>query len=277
MDKLLLKELLHNVIINNCAVPDDIDPFCLSVEMMEHLGDTDSELRDELILTILMEWIMKGYLSNAETLQILLTAIDEHHILCGLGNTDDTVFLRTFSAEVVAAAINRHRTQKYLSEAELDQAFRAVLQFYNNDIDIRGYVEGKGWAHGAAHGADALDEFAGCDEIGHDGLMEILAAIHRKVNVNYYCYIHFEEERIATAVKAVFARKLLTEDEIINWMKQFTVLEKSDNYLKNMTLEINVCTFLKSLYFRLIDNTEYACISEEIKSVLKKVNRFSRY
>lgn len=29
---------------------------------------------------------------------------------------------------------------------------------------------GKGWAHGAAHGADALDEFARCEEVGYDGL-----------------------------------------------------------------------------------------------------------
>jgi hypothetical protein len=77
------------------------------------------------------------------------------------------------------------------------------LKFYNEDRDVRGFVEGKRWAHGAAHGADALGEPAQCEIIGYEGLKEILDSIYKKININYYGYINNEDERLISAVKEV--------------------------------------------------------------------------
>ncbi len=277
MEKQKLKDLLEEIQNHSCQVPDGMDPFLLSEEMMNYIGDTDDVLRDELILSILMKWINSGILTTDETEKILRIALDSDHLLHGLGYINDTVFCRTFSVEVIASAINRHRKQSYLSEEMIKNAFHTVLQFYNEDIDVRGYVEDKGWAHGAAHGADALDEFARCDKIGYDGLIEILEAIHKKVSMNHYGYIHYEEERMITAVKAVLERKLIPVGEIIDWINRFDSLEKSDNYVKNMVQEVNIGDFLKSFYFRLIETEEYMLITDEIKNIVKKINRFSKY
>lgn len=276
MEKQELKELLKNIKENDYKVPQCINPYQLSLVMMDNIGDIDSELRDDLILSNLFTWINEEILLSKEVYELLKIALDEQHILKGLGNINDSVFSRTFSTEIIAAIIYRHRREKFIDESDVQKAFNTVLKFYNEDKDVRGYVEGKGWAHGAAHGADALDEFARCEEIGYEGLKLILDAIYKKVNINHYGYIHFEDERIITAVKAILERKIVPIKEIEDWIRSFNKIEKTGMYPEDLVIEFNVNTFLKSLYFRLIDMPEYEKITNAIKEVLKEINRFSQ-
>lgn len=277
MDRQELRKLLQDIVDKDCTAIPGIDSYLLAVTMMDYIGDTDSELRDDLILTILMKWIIQGVLTEEESVKMMRLAADDEHLLKGLGNQDDTVFCRTFSAEVIAAALYRHRQNKYLPVDEILRTYSVFMEFYRKDNDVRGYVEGKGWAHGAAHGADVLDEFARCEEIGYDKLLEILDTILFKVNIHHYAYRHYEDERMITAVKGVLERKLIPEAVILEWINRFTALEKAELYPENMTREINVTSFLKSLYFRLADVSEYSRLADEIKNVIKQISRFSKY
>jgi hypothetical protein len=245
--------------------------------MMDNIGDCDSELRDDLILSILSNWIIDGVLPANEVHELLVKALDEKHLLNGLGETNDTVFGRTFSAEIIAVIIYRHRQEKFLSEIDIHNAFNTVIKFYNEDRDVRGYIESKGWAHGAAHGADALDEFARCEEIGYEGLKKILDSVYKKVNVSHYGYIHFEDERMATAVKAVLEREVIPPEEVEDWIRGFKKIEKKGIYPEDLVVEFNVNTFLKSLYFRLVDKAGYEQAANAVKGVLKEISRFSKY
>lgn len=274
MDKNVLKKLLTEIKNNDNKVPLHQDPYELSMEMMSYIGDIDSELRDSLILSILETWIIEGVLTTKEVQGLLMIAMDDNHLTGGLGAYDDTVFCRTFSAEVIACSIYRHRNEKFLSCEELHKVFHQLLKFYNEDRDVRGYVEGKGWAHGAAHGADALDEFARCDEFGYDELKSILASIHRKININHYGYIHFEEERMITTVLAILERNIISIKEIQEWIDNFGRIDKSGKYPEDLVIEFNVNTFLKSLYFRLMQKKEYEAILDEIREVLLNISRF---
>lgn len=277
MEKLVLKELLKGIKDNNYAVPYGISPYELSLAMMDNIGDTDSELRDDLILSNLFKWINDAILSTNEVYKLLRIALDENHLLNGLGKNDDTVFCRTFSVEIIAAIIYRHRREKFIPQSDIPNAFNKVLKFYNEDKDVRGYVKDKGWAHGAAHGADALDEFARCEEIGYEGLKRILDSIYKKVNVNHYGYIHFEDERIITVVKAILERKIIPASEIESWIRSFNNIEKTGIYPEDLIIEFNVNTFLKSLYFRLIDNTEYGQAANIVKDVINNISKFNEY
>jgi len=256
LEKQELKELLKSIKENDYKVPEGVNPYELSLKMMDNIGDIDSELRDDLILSNLFTWI------------------DENHILKGLGNIDDSVFGRTFSSEIVAACIYRHRSDKFLSKSDMEKAFDTLLKFYNEDKDVRGYIEVKGWAHGAAHGADALDEFAKCEEIGYERLKNILDAFYKKLNINYYGYIHFEDERMITAVKSILEREIIPIEEIEEWIKSFNKIEKVGKYPEDLVIAFNVNMFLKSLYFRLIDIPKYEKIANTAREVLNEISRF---
>jgi len=277
MEKASLKEMLIGIKDNEFRVPQDVEPYQLSLVMMDYIGDIDGELRDDLILSILFNWVNSGVLSENEACALLNIAVDEQHLFKGLGGADDSVFARTFSVEVIAAIIYRHRRKSFIPESELKKAFRAVLRFYNEDRDVRGYVEGKGWAHGAAHGADALDEFARCEEMGYEELKLILKAIYKKVNINHYGYFHFEDERMITAVKAILERNIIPLEEVGEWIRSFGNIERTGKYPEDLVIDFNVNTFLKSLYFRLIDKPEYRQLSSTASEVLKQISRFSKY
>ncbi len=269
--------MLKSIKENDYKVPEGVNPYELSLKMMDNIGDIDSELRDDLILSNLFTWIYKNQLSGKQVNELLWIALDENHILKGLGNIDDSVFCRTFSSEIVAACIYRHRMDKFLSKSDIEKAFDTLLKFYNEDKDVRGYVEVKGWAHGAAHGADALDEFAKCEEIGYERLKNILDAFYKKLNINYYGYIHFEDERIITAVKSILEREIIPTDEIEEWIKSFNKIEKVGKYPEDLVIDFNVNIFLKSLYFRLIDIPKYENIANTAREVLNEISRFKKY
>lgn len=277
MEKQALKELLKSIKNNDYEVPNGVNPYKLSLVMMDNIGDIDSELRDDLILSILDRWINEGILSINEVYELLSIALDGEHISKGLGSINDSVFCRTFSVEIVAGIICRHRRENFISESDIEKAFNSVLKFYNDDKDVRGYVEDKGWAHGGAHGADALDEFARCEEIGYGGLKKILNSIYKKVNVNHYTYIHFEDERMITVVKAIIERKIIPTKEVEEWIRNFSKIEKTGIYQEDLVIEFNVTTFLKSLYFRLVEKLEYEQITNIIIEVVKQISRFSKY
>lgn len=277
MQKSELKDLLKEIKNDEYKIPEGIEPYKLSLIMLNNIGDTDSELRDDLILYNLFKWINSPVLSNEEVYKLFRIAMDEEHLMKGLGGFDDSVFSRTFSAEVVASAIYRHRGEKFIEKNELLDAFYRFLEFYDGDKDVRGFVEGKGWAHGAAHGADALDEFARCDELGTKELEAILNSIYKKIAISHYGYIHFEDERIITVVKAILERNLVGFKKIEDWVKEFSGVKKESHRPEDLVEEFNVNVFLKSLYFRLIDSPEYALIANIIKDTLAEISRFSQY
>ena len=83
-----------------------------------------------------------------------------------------------------------------LSEEQLYSVAEQVLEYVYLEEDVRGYVEGKGWAH-SAHAADALDALARTIQ-NREFSYAILAAVRQKVRLNDYVYIHFEDERLVT-------------------------------------------------------------------------------
>lgn len=272
MEKKELKTLLRNIKDNKYTVSEGVNPYKLSLELMDYIGDIDGELRNDLVYSVLVGWIMTDVLTFEEAHNILMIALDEKHILNGLGEINDTVFGRTFSVEVAACIIYKHR--KLLSDSDILKAFNIVLKFYNEDRDVRGFVEGKSWAHGAAHGADALMEFAQCEIIGYEGLKEILDSIHKKIKINCYGYINNEDERMISAVKAVLERDIIPVEEIKEWIRSIGNREKEGIVPDCLFIEHNVILFLKSLYFRLVDNTKYDQLAKIVKEVLKETSRF---
>jgi len=272
MEREALKALLRNIKDNKYIVPEGVNPYKFSLKLMDFIGDTDGELRNDLVYYVLANWILMDVLTPEEAQDIFMIAIDEKHLFNGLGEISDKVFFRTFSVEIAACIIYKHRS--FLLDSIILKGFNAVLKFYNEDRDVRGYVEGKSWAHGAAHGADALMEFAKCKIIGYEGLKEILDSIYKKININYYGYINNEDERMISAVKEVLERDIIPVEEIEEWIINFGNIEKTGILHDDYLIEFNVTLFLKSLYFRLVDHNKYDQQASIVKEVLKKTSPF---
>lgn len=249
-----LKTSLQSFAENDFCASEADNVSALIPSMLEHIGSTDSELRDDLIYSAFNIWILRYNLIAPERLhELALEAISNRHIFYHIGDEEsDSVFRRTFSMLLLPLVLIAHRERPFLSKAEIVQIKESLLRYTHEEKDRRGFVPVKGWAHSVAHCADALDDVAHCTELGENDLREILAAVAPIVCRKDAVYTCGEEERLSTVILAVLSRGLLPDAELAQWISNFTDAVKP--VLKSherMVLRSNIKNFLQSLYFRI--------------------------
>ena len=269
-----LKEQLRGIAQDEYRVPDGVDHWELSLAMMQYLGAPDPELRDDLIYRTLLKWTVNGVLSNEKLRVLRSMALDEEHLFFGLGEQDtDSVFTRAFSLLVIVLPLYVHRRNSFLTELEVRDTSDKVLRYLPQEKDLRGYVEGKGWAHATAHAADVLDELALCDEIDRLGLVEMLAAIRAKMSTPNTVFHHEEDERMAYATLSLFQRGLLTDGDIEEWIRSFAPIEATGRH-SDVHRRVNVKNYLSSLYFQSLHRRLSESIQQPINETLYAISRF---
>lgn len=268
-----LKDTLEEVAENEYQVPQNANPFELALTMMNYIGDLDGYLRDELIYTVFAKWILADVFDKDELYQILMISLDDNHLFYKIGNVDDSVFTRTFSVLLVPLILYVHRRSNFLSIEDLTLVKEKLICYLTDEKDVRGYVNYRGWAHGVAHAADALDELVKCSSILDDDLKAILQVIYQKATINYYAYINDEDERMVTAIVSILERDQLPDSDIINWLQGFAKIPKTDRLPDDRIVWNNTKNFLRSLYFRLLERKEYVQYIHSIKTILDTMKK----
>ena len=166
--------------------------------MLHYIGDPQPELRDELIYPTFYEWIAtQKRFTTTELLEMLMILTDEEHLFYRIGSDGDpSVFTRTFTVLVIAIIACRHRQQPFLGPEYFLKLKHSLLRYYREEKDLRGYLLEGGWAHSAAHGADALVELVQCRESGSALHHEVLDAIRGMLHNGKHS---FSEEEIGRA------------------------------------------------------------------------------
>ncbi|MGN9163077.1 DUF2785 domain-containing protein [Clostridium sulfidigenes] len=268
----ILKEKLLRVKKNKYLLENQENYFSLGLEMMDNIGCLDPELRDRLIYVTFFHWITEGRFNFEQLEHLLSISLDNTHLFYRIYDKDeDAVFARAFSVLIVALIIDQHRKQDFLLEEKLYKIKDKLLEYMHLEQDVRGYVHVRGWAHSAAHTADALDELVQCNCFNKVDLLDILNSIKSKMCIGYYVYVDDESERMVTAVKNALDRKILTKSEIIEWLQGFSVEDSKSTHINYYHLKVNIKGFLRSLYFRLLEQDDFRFIIEEIRKLLKKL------
>lgn len=258
----------------------DYDLDDLSFKMMKSIGTTDSELRDGLIYTTFGQMIIiQDLLRPNQLSQLLKICLNDYNLFKGIGEKEtDSVFGRSFSVLVVALILNANRRHSFLSESEVIFVKEQLFTYIETEKDIRGFVSGKGWAHSLAHASDALGEIARDPFLRENELMELLDVIKTKVLYSGSVYNYNEDERMAAAVLQVFERRLLNEQQILNWIGSFQCsLEERKKLVSDpdsLNIMLNVRNFLYSLYFRLRFKGIDKVLQEEIIKTLDSIREF---
>ena len=273
-----LKEKLQTLAENDFQLSDEDDLDALLTAMMTHIGSLDPELRDELIYVGFYNLIQKQPVVSAEQLKTLLgKVLSDEGMFYQLGEPEgDGVFTRAFSVLLLPLILIAHRKQPFLDMDKMIRVREGLLRFMREEQDRRGFVDGKGWAHAIAHGADALDDLAQCVELDADGLREILAVVQRVICISDMVYTHGEEERLVTPVIATLRRNLLAEEEIVRWIVGFGKAATAvEGMPQRMYIQGNVTNFLQSLYFRLSWADLQGPLGTAITGTLRKMNRYA--
>ena len=273
MNRNELKEILLNIREIEYKIPENINPFELSLNMMEYIGDLDGEFRDDLVYLTLAHFIVEDKLTKDEVKKIIDMLLSEDYLFYKIGEINDSVFKRTFSMLQLPVILYKHMEDNFLSKEEVELILDKVIEYFDKEEDLRGYVEEKGWAHGIAHGADALGQLVKCKELEYDSLKKILNLVKEKMQINNYVYVNEEDERMATALMGLFERKIINEDEIVEWIKGFSSFNKEVKFPKDLKINLNTKNFLRCLYFKIFENEEYKILANEIVDVLKEIKK----
>lgn len=244
--------------------------------MLEYIGDPKQELRDQLIYPTFHSWICeKKWFNNAELRDLLTVLLDEWHLFYHIGSDgDQSVYTRTFSVLVVTLILQMHREHSLLDASEFINVKQSLIRYYEEEKDLRGYIADEGWAHGAAHGADALVKLVLCEESDDEVWKEVMAAIQGMLYNGNYIFSYEEDERIASIVYPIISKSLLPEKAIADWIGQLEQCgswPRSDSQYIN---RVNTKNFVRCLYFRLLLNKQETDLMGTLLQAEAKLNKF---
>ena len=212
-------------------------------EILPFLASPDPRLRDELAFGLLSDWVYeRDLLVPSELRSLLAFARSEDGIRRGLGEEGtDNVFARSFAVLVIALALAVDNRTPYLTDEEFSQVLAATLEYAASERDLRGFVPGKGWAHAAAHVADALGECVSSRYAAATESRLVLDALCSLPSRSAEVFGAEEDERIAIPLAAAVELGKLSLPEAAR------ALEPGDDRVER----INRKHIARSLYFRL--------------------------
>ena len=229
---------------------DQVPAGPLSLALLENLASPDPHLRDELSLTLLDRVIESDRLSAVNRERLAAAAIDEQHLGAGLGHTaDDTVFARSFAVLVVAALVEHDRGRQELAAPTVGRLTDAVLTYAARERDFRGYIPAQGWAHAAAHTADALGCLAAHPAVPASMVPAILQRIRELASVPVPLGF-LEDDRLALAAYRIMRLGKVPDDAVNTWLDGFNLPPDETDAGSGTVMGSNQEHFLRSLYFR---------------------------
>lgn len=161
------------------------------------LGHPDPALRDGLAYELLARWLRTDALDAATRTRLrddLLAMLD--------GDDEDPAgFRRPFAVLVLSEVARTDRISPWLSPPERQALLDAGTNYVRGLRDYRGFVDGEGWRHGLAHGADLLMQLALNPAIDAGQQVQVLEAVAAQVAPpGAPAYVHGESERLLRPV-----------------------------------------------------------------------------
>lgn len=242
----------QQVLSDGLTVPSQRSIGDLTVELTEMLGNPDPQVRDGLAFPALATWIGRGVYDD------LLPGLGDGMavgLAQGLGETGtDSVFIRSFSALVLAECIDRDSRAKLLAPDTVMKWGDQIAVWLLQEKDERGFIPGKGWAHAIAHGADAVAALGRSERLGSAELEVMLEVILERLLIpTQEFWVAGEADRLAQAVIAILRRDIVGLDVLEPWVDRVGAgaVAAGDHDRHPYWVAGNVQNFLRSLHLQL--------------------------
>ncbi|NTU22394.1 DUF2785 domain-containing protein [Brevibacillus sp. HB1.2] len=245
--------------------------------LLQYIGDPDPELRDNLIYPAFYEWILdENQLTEAQLRSLLRELTDEKHLFYQIGSDGDpAVFTRTFSSLPIALILRRHRQKPFLALADFQHVRTAMLRYFQEEKDLRGYLFEGGWAHSTAHGADVFVELVQCPESDEAVQRDVLRAIQGVLHNEKHIFNEEEDERLASIVDIMIDKGLLTEQELADWINSLASCAELPKSRAQVIARVNSKNFLRCLYLRRARDSRENDLAAAMLTAVTKCNRFA--
>jgi hypothetical protein len=273
LNEIELKKELKTIIENNYELPKEKTELEAVKILMTALGSIDAQLRDDFAYNILSHWILeKRLLTSKELKELIYEVVSDKMLFSDIGEQEgDRVFLRTFSSLLIALILIRDNKDCFLEESDTILVAKRVVSYCEKEKDFRGFVDGKGWAHSAAHISDVIDELAQNRFIQFSECEQLLKGISSLLNQAPHVFDAEEDERMATAVVSMIEQGKMSITSISSWLHALE--QHNDSPVSTFTRRINIKHLIRSLYIRL----KTKGISEDVEALFLIEKRYNKF
>ena len=221
VDAMQRAEFWGAVLAADCAVPLDRSLRDMTVELVTMLGSPDRTEREDLAAPILTTWLRGGVYDD------LLAAFGDgigDGLLYRLGDDGtDSVFRRSWSARILAAAVRRdNEATLLLPDSVLRWGDRGIAWFVD-ERDLRGFVDAaRGEAQAIGHGAELLAALSMSRHL-NSGMRGVLldAVAERLLTPTEQRLDTAPIDRLAYATMALLHGGGFEADGLTNWLGRF--------------------------------------------------------
>jgi hypothetical protein len=234
-------------------VPVDADLKDLTAELVAWLGDPSSRRRDELAHPVLATWISEGVYDD---LLVGLADGISTGLLVGLGSDgDDSVLRRSYSALALSEILARDNFALLVPADDVLRWGDRATSWYVRERDLRGYVQGRGWVHAVAHGADLIGQLARSRHLSsleQTALLDVVA--ERLLTPTAHVWRHGEDDRLAYAVMAIVHRGDVGGNVLEPWVRRIgeAIRRPATRGAEWPTpVAVNATSFLRALHLQL--------------------------
>ena len=205
--------------------------------LLDHIGDPNPEIRDELVFT-----------SLARGIQEELFTQDQFHFIAevvssdgGLDKEIDKIGLstleRSFRALIYANLLSADGNEHSLFYKGLKTDIRNAmlsqgLYYLKKEKDTTGFSSQYGWVHAFAHGADLLTEVVCHPDFPKNRdyeIFDVLGQLFKRITIRF---TNDEDWRLARVLYEPILQGKLEQEQVASWIKtvDFPIEETEDFY-----------------------------------------------
>ena len=232
----------------------------LVLRLADCLGDPDPALRDGVAYAGLAAWLRADAVTPAarQALMERLLAWTSD------GEPDPEGFRAPFAVLVLSEVVRTDRMAAWMTPAQRETLVAAAVRYLQGVRDYRGFVDGQGWRHGVAHGADLVMQLAINPSLDQAQCNRLLEAVAWQVAPTGHAYVHGESERLARPVLLLLRRGAKDEAAWAGWLASLSapapLASWADAYQSEAGLarRHNLRQFLLALYAGLREGNDPA-------------------
>ena len=205
--------------------------------LLEHLGDSSPEIRDELVFTSLARGIQEELFSLEQFQFISEEVSSDEGLYKEIDSRGVSALKRSFRALIYANLLssdgNEHSLFYKGLKADIRNAMLSQgLHYLKKEKDTTGFSSQYGWVHAFAHGADLLTEVVCHPDFPSNRVYEVfdvLGQLFKRIPIRF---TNDEDWRLARVLYEPILQGKLDQEQVASWIKtvDFPIEETEDFY-----------------------------------------------
>lgn len=239
--------------------------------LLENIGNSKSEIRDDLVCNGLGAGFFEGKLTNKQVL-FLINQLEERNLLFyRIQEHGEATLTRSFACllwDLIIRTNNDRKSRYYqvLNKNEERQIFEDLIKYLENEHDFTGFSPKYGWVHAIAHCSDALADSILCNDLDQKMVNDFLLVTKEMLNKVDRRFIDGEEYRLADVFVNGFKAYKINSDIFVNWIKSFALNPYSDELLEYYRFN-NLKSLLQDIYVKL---NSISLLNSNVKEIIEK-------